>query len=137
MAVVVAVVFADDVDLHVVAAALGHHVVAAEVGLASVGPLHLVVLSKGLDVDVDTLGRQLLLLLLQLLVHLPLSPVSLLSLQLLLGDGFPGAGLRLGVVGRTARAFLGVLPLPVLCSAVLEPDLKKEKQKDEIRNNRR
>ena len=135
VAVVVAVVFTNDVDLHVVAPALGHLVVAAEVGLAAVGSLHLVVLPQGLDVDVDALRCQLLLLLLQLLVHLPLSPISLLSLQLLGGNGFSGAGLRLGVVGRTTRTFLGVLPLPVLGPPVLEPDLQKT-ERGKIRHNR-
>lgn len=120
---VVTVILTDDIDLHVVGSTVGDFVVTAEVRLAPVGPLHLVVFSQRLNVHVDALRRELLLLLLELLHHLPLPAVALLSLELLLRYRLPGARLWVRIVGRTSGPLLGVFPLSVLRSAVLEPDL--------------
>lgn len=101
------------------------HLVGVELqlGLASL-LLVVVVLLERLHVDVDPLGRQLLLLLLQLFEQLLLPPVPLLPLQLFVRDRLPGAGLGVGVVGRAARTLLRVLLLAELGTTILEPYLK-------------
>ncbi len=119
---VVAAIQSDDIDHLLV------HFVGVELLQSGLAPslLMLVVSPQRVQLDVDTLGGQLLLLLLQLLQQLLLAPLAFFLGQLLGRDGLPGARLRMCIVGGPAGALLGVLLLAELGPPVLEPHLQTE-----------
>lgn len=106
-----------------------HHIDVAVAVQTIATPLAEVLAFQGHQVDGDAFGAEFTRLALQGFLEFFPAAGTLTGPEFGGGDRLTGTGLGVGVVGRSAGAFFRVLFLAPLGAPILEPNLKKEREK--------